>query len=476
MVLDRVLVVDDDKLNVELLTALLEREGCRVTCAYDGRQGWKMFQKDAVDLIFMDLRMPRMGGMELLEKIKGDSPRTPIVMMTAYATVETAVESMRLGAYDFITKPFTPEQVSLLLRRLRERNELYAENDYLREELAEERAPDRLLTSDEKMLRICEAARLAAQSKASVLIQGESGTGKELVARHIHRLSPRNRKPFVRVNCAALPETLLESELFGHEKGAFTGAVARRRGRFELADGGTLLLDEVSEISSSLQAKLLRAIEQEEFERVGGSRTLRVDVRIVATTNRDLRAAIEEGDFRADLFYRLNVVPIVLPPLRDRPGDIAELIAYYLEKFALQGGRAAPSVSRDAMRVLRRYSWPGNVRELKNVVQRMMILCPAERIEVVDLPSEVRNEGGAGERAGIEIGVGQTLEAMERTLILKTLERTGGNRTDAAEILGVTTRTLRNKLRRYREKGLLGAGPAQGRGPEKISPLAAVSD
>jgi len=361
MVLDRVLVVDDDRLNVELLSALLEREGCRAMCAYNGRQAWKMFQKEPVDLVFMDLRMPRMGGMELLQKIKGDSPRTAIVMMTAYATVETAVESMRLGAYDFITKPFTPEQVSLLLKRQRERNELYAENDYLRGELAEEHAPDRLLTSDKKMLRICEAARLAAQSKASVLIQGESGTGKELVAWHIHRLSPRGGRPFVRVNCAALPETLLESELFGHEKGAFTGAVARRRGRFELADGGTLLLDEVSEISSSLQAKLLRAIEQQEFELVGGSRTLRVDVRIIATTNRDLRAGIEEGSFRGDLFYRLNVVPFILPPLRDRPVDIPELAAYYLEKFARQGGRAAPSVSREAMRVLRRYSWPGNV-------------------------------------------------------------------------------------------------------------------
>ena len=416
----------------------------------------------------MVLLMQRIDGMEHLQKIKATAPHTAIVMMSAYASVETAVQSMRFGAYDFITKPFTPEHINMLLTRLRERDLLYAQNEYLEEELASEQGPDRLITTDEQMLRICEAARLAAQSKASVLISGESGTGKELIARHIYGLSPRSDKPFVRINCAALPESLLETELFGHEKGSFTGAVARRIGRFELADRGTLLLDEISEISPALQAKLLRVIEEEEFERVGGNQTLKVDVRIIATTNRDLAAAIENGAFRSDLFYRLNVVPIILPPLRERSKDIPELTTHYLKLFARENGRSCPAVSTKAMAALRRYQWPGNIRELKNFIQRTIILSPSDRIELNDLPAEIRNaEAPALEQS---MAVGQTLETMERKLILKTLGHTGGNRTEAADILGVTTRTLRNKLQRYRNQGTIPGTPPRGNNAENFSP------
>ena len=451
MTLDRVLVVDDDRLSAELLSALLQKQGCTAECAFNGQQGWKKFRSAPVELVFMDLRMPRMGGMELLRKIKADSPRTAIIMMTAYATVETAVECMRLGAYDFVTKPFRSEQVSMLIERLRERGKLYAQNDYLRDELNQQHPAGRLITLDAHMLRVCEAARLAAQSKASILLQGESGTGKELVARHIHQLSPRSHKPFICVNCGALPEGLLESELFGHERGAFTGAVARRIGRFELADGGTLLLDEISEISPALQVKLLRVLEEEEFERVGGANTLSVDVRVIATTNRDLHAAVAEGTFRNDLFYRLNVVPIHLPPLRERNVDIKHLLDHFLSQFAGQNGRAIPRVTPEALRLLTRYSWPGNVREVKNLIQRLLILCPSDEIEVADLPIEIRvNETAA---SCDTIRVGQSLGNAEEWLILKTLQHTNGNRTQAAQMLGITARTLRNKLSRYRLQG-----------------------
>ena len=467
MGLDRVLVVDDDKLNVELLATLLEKENCAVVSAFNGRQGWDTVQKEPVDLVLMDLRMPRMGGMELLKKIKKATPHTIIIMMTAYATVESAVEAMKFGAYDYVIKPLRSEQVAMLLRRLRERDELYWQNEYLREELAAERACDRLVTVDENMRRICEATRLAANSKASVLVQGESGTGKELIARYIHEMSPRKNKPFIRVNCAALPATLLESELFGHEKGAFTGAVAQRRGRFELADGGTLLLDEISEVSPPLQAELLRVLEEEEFDRVGGSKTLRVDVRVIATTNQDMRRTIAESKFRRDLYYRLNVIPIVLPPLRARRVDVPPLVNHFLEKFSAEKNRPVPHFTEEAMQLMCRYAWPGNVRELKNSIQRLVILHDVKEIGVEHLPGEIR-EGGLAQ-TGTGVFVGQAIEEVERWLILKTLQHTAGNRTAAAGMLGVTTRTLRNKLGRYRKEGVIPGAEALSPAGEEIS-------
>ena len=455
MELEHILVVDDDRLSVELLHTLLEQEHCRVSCAFNGRQAWELFRKDPADVVFMDLRMPGMGGMDLLKKARESSPRTVIVIMTTCATVESVVNAMKLGAYDYVVKPFEATQIRMLLQRLRERNDLYAQNDYLKSELAAERSCDELITQDEQMLHICEAAKRAANSKASVLIQGESGTGKELIARLIHEHSPRKSQPLINVHCAALPEGLLESELFGHEKGSFPSAAAHRTGRLELADGGTLLLDEISEIPVGLQAKLLRVLEEEQFERVGGSATLRVDVRVIATTSRDLRAAIAESAFREDLYYRLNVIPMVLPPLRARNGDVPLLTSYFLKRYAEEHGRTVPRLSDEARRILCRHTWPGNVRELKNLIQRLIVLGPGDTIEAEHIPPGVRGAAPASPSRRDSVAVGQTIEQAERWLILKTLQHTAGNRTEAADILGVTTRTLRNKLSRYRQGGLI---------------------
>jgi len=462
MAAERILVVDDDKLNVDLLTALLEKASCRVVAAYNGEQGWESFRTQAADLVLMDVRMPRMGGMDLLKRIKATSPDTPVVMMTAYASVDGAVEAMQLGATDYLTKPFRQEQIEDVLRRLREGGTANP-----REAAAGGRSDDRIITTDPRMLRLCETVRRAAATKASVLIQGESGTGKELMARYLHRHSSRAGRPFVAVNCASLPETLLESELFGHEKGAFTGAITRRAGRFELADGGTLLLDEISEISPALQAKLLRVLEEEEFERVGGTTTLRVDVRIVATTNRNLREAIADGAFREDLYYRLNVIPIHLPPLRERRDDVPELVRHFLRLYARQCARSTPRMSPDAMERLRRHDWPGNVRELRNLIQRLVVLHESDWIDVRDLPPEIRL--GTRPRA-TGVSVGHTIAQAERWLIMKTLEHTRGSRTEAANMLGITTRTLRNKLARYRRERADGGAEELTRQGEDFSP------
>ena len=446
MNVEQILVVDDDKLNVELLSALLEKKVSRVECAYNGRQAWQAFQRDPADVVLTDVRMSRMDGLELLKRIKAESPETAVILMTSYGAVDSAVEAMRLGAYDYVAKPFREEEVDDLLARLQREGLPADQDDHCDEE--GNAATCRLITADERMQAICESTRRAATTKASVLIQGESGTGKELIARYVHELSPRREKAFVRINCAALPETLLESELFGHEKGAFTGAVERRAGRFELADGGTLLLDEISEISPALQAKLLRVLEEEEFERVGGSTTIRVDVRVVATTNRDLQQAIEDGAFREDLYYRLNVIPVALPPLRERAGDVPYLVGHFLKEYAEQNRRHPPRVTEEAMRLLERYPWPGNVRELRNLMQRMVVLNGGDVLDMQDLPPEIRGE--APQRRAHVISVGHTIEEAERWLIMRTLQHTRGNRTEAANLLGVTTRTLRNKLSRYR--------------------------
>ena len=450
MPLERALVVDDDSLNAEFLRTVLERHGCDVTVAHSGEEGWELFDKNNADMLFTDLRMPGMGGIELLGKVHAAAPRTSIVVMTAYASLETAIEAMRQGAYDYLIKPFQPEQVGGLLNRMRERHALYSQNEYLQTEAERAGAGDEIVTGDPGYLRLLEEIKRAAATKVSVLVHGESGTGKELVARAVHRHSPRAGRAFIRVNCAALSETLLESELFGHEKGAFTGATAKREGRFELADGGTLLLDEISEISPALQAKLLRVLEEEEFERVGGTQTLEVDVRIVAATNRDLRKAMAEGQFREDLYYRLNVVPVRLPPLRERRGDIPLLVEYFLDKFCRECGRDRPRLGDTAMDRLLIYPWPGNVRELRNLVHRLVVLSGRAAIEAEDLPAELN---GGLQEPGDGVCVGATIDEAERWLILNTLEHTKGHRNRAAGMLGVTTRTLRNKLSQYRREG-----------------------
>lgn len=387
MSVEKIMVVDDDALGREYLCETLKRGGYDVTGVGNGQQAVSRIGKEDFDMIFMDMKMPGMDGMEALEKVKGISSETVVILMTAYGTIESAVEAMRKGAYDYIIKPFSPDQIELLISRVNERQKLIAENKYWRSASNVDEKSEPVYSKNSKMSQIYEQLKKIAQSKASVLIQGESGTGKELVARAIHYFSPRCEKPFIRVNCAALAESLLESELFGHERGAYTGAVAKRIGRFELANEGTLLLDEVSEISPNIQAKLLRVLEEEEFERVGGEKTIKIDVRIVATTNRDLAKEIQKGTFREDLFYRLNVVPIHLPPLRERREDIPLLANTYLEKYSSENNSSVKSIEKRAMDYLSQYNWPGNVRELKNIMQRAVVMGSSEELGLENFTS-----------------------------------------------------------------------------------------
>jgi len=448
--IERVLVVDDDRSGADPLCGLLEREGCSVVRACDGRQAWERFLDWPADLVLLDDRMRRLGGLGALRRIRSVSPGTPVVLTSACATAaEAAAEAVRLGAYDYLLKPVRPEQVRLLLHRLRERDRLYAHNEYLRAQ--EESAHGRLVTGDRNMLRICQAIRRAAASRASILIQGESGTGKEIVARYIHRMSPRRDGAFIRVNCASLPEALLEAEMFA---------------RFKLAHGGTLLLEEVGAIPPRLQARLLRVLE-EQSERPGALRTPSLDVRVISTTSRNLKPALEAGSFRRDLYYRLSVVPVCLPPLRQRRADISLLVEHFLDHYSALSGRPRPRITNEALRLMRRYEWPGNVRELSNLIQRLVILKPGESIGPDDLPLEMRRSA-AGAHPGISVG--HTIQEAERWLILETLRHTSGNRTAAAGLLGVTTRTLRNKLARYRREAE--RDPEKGPRPEPFSPPA----
>ena len=453
MAIERVLVVDDDALNRELFREVLGRHGCEAVTAANGSDAIRHLEREDFDLVFTDIKMPDRSGMEVLQRAREVNRDAPVILMTAYGTIENAVTAMKGGAFDYVVKPVSPDCIDLLVQRVGEWDALVRENRYLRSRVAGRDSGDEIIARHPRMLELLDTVRRVARSKATVLVQGESGTGKELVARLVHFASPRADEAFITVNCAALSESLLESELFGHEKGAFTGAIARREGRFELAHGGTLLLDEISEVSPALQAKLLRAIEEEEFERVGGSRTIKVDVRLVCTTNRDLAREVDEGRFRGDLYYRLNVVPVFIPPLRERRDDIPLLVNYFLKRFARGSVAPVRRVSREALDLLRRYTWPGNVRELRNVIHRAAVLGTDDVLAPAGLPADV--VGGRRPGIGDGISVGQSIDDVERQLILKTLESTGGNKTEAARILHVTPRTLRNKLGRYQQQGLL---------------------
>ncbi len=434
----KVLVVEDEREMQRALEAVLEGCGLRVSTAEDGLHAMTKFKQDLYDLVIADVRMPRMSGLELLKEIKRISPLTPVVLLTAYGTVEGAVNAMKEGAFDYIEKPFSPEVLEEVVKRaLASRPE---------EEKQKRRT---IIAQDPKMLELLEVARTIAPSTAPVLISGESGTGKELLARYIHEQSQRRGRPFVAVNCAALPEGLLETELFGHERGSFTGAVAQKKGKFELAHRGTLLLDEVSEMPLALQAKILRALQEGEIDRVGGTKPVAVDVRVIATTNRDLVEEVHKGRFREDLFFRLNVVPLHIPPLRERKGDIPLLANFFLEKYAALNGKGIKGFSPETMKLLEEYSWPGNVRELENVVHRAVLLAKGPVIEPKDL---VIDEGLAS-RIDPPIKPGTSLKEMERWLILETLKKVGGNRTQAARLLGVSVRTIRNKLKEYKING-----------------------
>ncbi|MFN3476031.1 MAG: sigma-54-dependent transcriptional regulator [Candidatus Methylomirabilales bacterium] len=439
-----ILVADDDQGHREALERILVKEGYDVLLAEDGRAALDLLRKRPVDLLLADLKMPGMSGLELLKATKAMNPEVEVIVVTGYGSIEEAVLAMKEGAYDFLTKPV--KRVSLLkaIEKALERQTLVRENRALKLRLKEIQTRGGIIGTSPAIQRILDLVQQIAPSSATVLIQGESGTGKEVIAKAIHQGSPRRERPFVKVNCAALPETLLESELFGYERGAFTGAVTSKPGRFELAHGGTLFLDEVGDLSLATQAKLLRVLQEGEFERLGGTKTLQVDVRIVAATNQDLAQAVKEKRFREDLYYRLNVITITLPPLRERREDIPLLAQHFLMLYARRNNKMIKGFSREAFDLLVDYPWPGNVRELENAIERAVVLSRDEVIDVDDLPEALVGEA-PGERA-ITIPLGTPLEEVERRLIEETLRHTKGDKTLAAKLLGIASRTIYRKL------------------------------
>ncbi len=440
-----ILLVDDDKLVNEFIGETLTGVNHRVTPAFSGEEARSILEQKNFDLVLTDIKMQRVSGMDLLKLIRTTYPDTEVIMMTAYGTVQNAVEAMKLGAFDYLVKPFSPDEVEMVVHKAGEYISLKSENRRLRAEIDDKYRT--LVGASQKMLDIFDLIKNVAPSRSTVMISGESGTGKELIARAIHYNSDRADRPFIKLNCAALPEGLMESELFGHEKGSFTGASRQVRGRFELADEGTLLLDEISEIPITLQGKLLRVLQEREFERVGSGSPIQVDVRIIATTNRNLKKAIAEGKFREDLFYRLNVIPVDVPPLRERLDDVPLLIEHFIEKYCAETGKQIKGLDDSAMRLFMRYHWPGNVRELENFIERAVVISQNTTLTTKDFPQSlvlgrIEDEGG-------DFRVGMSVHDAEKLLILRTLEDQAGNRTRAAEILGINPRTLRNKLNEY---------------------------
>ena len=460
MSIQKILVVDDDNLSRQFLVEAVKSLGFQVAVARDGNEGFEQARNTRPDIVLTDLRMPGSDGLQLVERLKSNMPGLPVVVITAHGTVETAVQAMRRGAVDFLMKPCTADTLQLVLRRIERTSKLERENEYLRQEVLG--ASSRTIAESTAMQETVRAVQRIAKSKGTVLVTGESGTGKERIAQMIHQESGRANATFVRVNCAALSENLLESELFGHEKGAFTGAVKSREGRFELADGGTLLLDEIGEISPALQAKLLRVLEEEEFERVGGTATIKVDVRVIATTNRDLAAEVKAGRFREDLYYRLHVLPIHVSPLRERSKDVLPLASHFLMYFARNQGTDELTLSTAAEQKLLQWTWPGNVRELENVLQRAVVLTQGTTIEPTDIafgaatgPVGVLQGGIASIPAAVPSLANRPLADIEREAILETLAATGGNKTEAARRMGVSARTLSNKMKLWRQLGLV---------------------
>ncbi len=443
----KILVVDDESEMRLALEATLEREGFTTVSAKEGEEGLRRFQEGGFDLVISDVKMPKMSGVELLRAIKRQSPGTEVIMMTAYGDIDNAVETMKEGAFDYLLKPFSADILVCAVNRA----------FLLREPAAAPRRPAQapgpapsILTQSPKMRELMAYVDNIAYSKSTVLLMGETGTGKELFARYIHQQSPRAGKPFMPINCAALPEGLLETEMFGHEKGAFTGAAQTKEGKFQLAHQGTLLLDEVTEMPLTLQAKLLRVLQEHEIDRVGGREPIPVDVRVIATTNRDIRKRVRENLFREDLYYRLNVIPVKLMPLRERMEDLPLLARHFMEVNCRANGRAVPRLAEETLSLLQKYHWPGNIRELANIIERAVLLCPGDTL----LPAHLffDEDVGATDQPGApspQIFTG-TLQEMEKALILKTLEEAGGNRTRAAQCLGISIRTLRNKLNEYK--------------------------
>ncbi len=449
-----VLIVDDDKNTRDGLHRAL-RSSYDVRVAENGEAALEILRSNDVHVLLSDIRMPGMDGLTLLQRALAAQPDLVCILLTAYGNVETAVEAMKRGAFDFLMKPVNLDHLDLLLQRALRTIQVERENADLKAQLDDKFGLDNIVGNSAAMQQVFDVIHQAAPTQASVLIQGESGTGKELVAHALHNLSARAKGPFVAVHCAALSEQLLESELFGHEKGSFTGAVSRRKGRFELADGGTLFLDEISEIDTPVQVKLLRVLEERCFERVGGSETVEVDIRLVAATNRNLKQYVEEGRFREDLYFRLDVITVDLPPLRQRLEDVPLLIDGFIREFSERNAKTIDGITPDAVAILSSYTWPGNVRELRNTIEKMVVLTRSERLTARDIPVALRSQvdgGGAAplRREGM-IAAPDSLADAERSMISRALQKHNGNRTKAAEELGISRRTLHRKLKQYRE-------------------------
>jgi len=432
----------------------LQRGNYEIDSAHDAETAIRKIKTNQYHLVVTDLRLPDKNGMEILQAVKKESSEVGVIVITGYGTVENAVQAMKIGAFDYLTKPFSADEIEMIINKYFDFDQLKVENKILRSQLGKIYGLENIVGRSAKMQQVFDVIQMVADSKATVLIQGASGTGKELVAKAIHCNSPRSNKPFIKTNCAAIPDGLVESELFGHEKGAFTGAIKRTRGRFELADGGTLLLDEISEMGIHLQAKLLRVLQERAFEKVGNPETVEVDVRVIATTNKDLKEEVEKGNFRDDLFYRLNVVPIFLPALKDRKEDIPLLVSHFVKKSTQENERPERRVSEDAMQMLMNYDWPGNVRELENTIERAVVVCkeevilPKHFLTFYDFRSSLEPDAQWS-------GETKNLSEIERKLILQVLRENNGNRTHSAEILGISVRTLRNKIKEFRDVGIV---------------------
>ncbi len=446
-----ILIVDDEESMREFLSIMLEKEGYSVKRASNAKEALRMIEKDIFALVITDIKMPGMDGIQLLAEVRKCSPDTQVLMITAFGSTDTAVEAMKKGAIDYVIKPFKVDEMKIIIRNALEKKRLEEENTLLKQELFSLAGLDQIVGKSEAMLDVFQVVQKTSNSKSNVLITGESGTGKELAARAIHQLSPRAERPFVAINCGALPENLLESELFGYQRGAFTGAVENKKGLFEVADGGTIFLDEIGELFPTMQVKLLRVIQEQEFRRVGGIENICVDVRVIAASNQDFEKMVKEKRFREDLYYRLNVIPIELPPLRKRKEDIPLLVKHFLNKFSSNG---VVTISRDCMELLSRHEWKGNVRELENVIERAMVMCQGDRITVENLPQNIVKKTETIDHLSMEIpeeGVDfdRMIEDVEKDLLLKALQKAGWVKKEAARILNMSFRSFRYKLSKY---------------------------
>ena len=440
------LIIDDEKNIREGLGANFEMEGYNVKLAENGQQGLEFISKGDIDLVITDLRMPGISGEEVLRKVTTETPGIPVIVLTGHGSIDSAVDAMRNGAYDFLTKPLNLDQLTMIVKRALQARELSLQHKQLKKEVENDMAFDKMIGKSAEMQKVFEMIKKVASSKASVLITGESGVGKEVVADAIHQLSPRKDHQCIKVHCAALSETLLESELFGHEKGAFTGADNLVKGRFELAHESSIFLDEIGEINPSVQIKILRVLQEKAFERVGGQETINVDVRIIAATNRVLEEEVKKGTFREDLYYRLNVIHIHVPPLRERKDDIPLLVASFLEEFAVENGKNIKGIDSQAKSAIYNYNWPGNIRELRNCIESAVVMCSGEEIKLEDLPPTVSKSAGD---QSINIPANATLDEAEKIIILQTLAANKNNKSKTADLLGIGRKTLHRKLEEY---------------------------